>query len=359
MDTHRLVVSHIERLTEDAVSVAFDVPEVLRGDFSHAPGQHVLVIREGVRRTYSISSAVGSPRLRIGVKQIPGGAMSSWLNGQLRVGDAVEVVPPRGQFTVVIDRRHLKRYAAIVAGSGITPVLSLAATILAEEPRTSFVLLYGNRSTSSIMFLEELEDLKNRYPDRFELHHVLSREAQASELLSGRLDRARLARLFDGLIPVADIDEWFLCGPLGLVETSGDMLGERQVPSDRIHREVFYADEDGAASPRGVGVSASESTPDPHAGATATVIATLTGRSTTVTMDRERETVLDAVLRARPDAPYACRGGVCGTCRALVVTGDARMDRSYALDEREKERGYVLACQSHPLTDTLELDFDR
>jgi ring-1,2-phenylacetyl-CoA epoxidase subunit PaaE len=348
------VVSSIEALTEDSVAVSLAVPADLRGEFTYQAGQHLILVHDGLRRTYSICSPAGSAQLRIGVKKVRGGAVSSWLRQELRAGDAIEVLPPRGQFTTSLNPAHRTTYAAITAGSGITPVLSLAATVLDQEPLSQFAIVYGNRGASSIMFLEELEDLKNRHPDRFTLLHVLSREPRSSELLSGRLDRDRIGRIVADLLPVGDVDEWFLSGPIGVVETARELLRERGVAPKRIHREIFHAD----ASPAPV-TAAARPGGEPDPAHRTQVSARLGARAVTVAMDRDRETVLDAILRARPDAPYACRGGVCGTCRALVTDGEVRMDRSYALDDAERAAGYVLACQSHPVSAGLALDFDR
>lgn len=250
----------------------------------------------------------------------------------------------------MLDPSHRKRYVAIAAGSGITPVLSLVATTLEVEPHSEVALVYGNRTSRSVMFLEELEDLKDRHRERFELLQVLSREPQPSELLSGRLDRERLTRLLDTLLPVDDVDDWLLCGPLELIETARGLLRERGVPSERIHREVFHADDAPPPPPR-PGEQATEPS-------TATAVALLGGRATTFPVVAG-QTVLDALLQVRGEAPYACKGGVCGTCRALVTEGEVRMDRTFALEAAELEAGFVLTCQARPVTEQVALDFDR
>ncbi|CAM5312984.1 phenylacetic acid degradation protein [Streptomyces xanthochromogenes] len=237
-------------------------------------------------------------------------------------------------------------FAAIVGGSGITPVLSIAATLLAREPEARFCLIRSDRSAASTMFLEETADLKDRYPERFQLVTVLSREDQQSGLPSGRLDRERLGGLLPALLPVADIDGWFLCGPFGLVQGAERALRGLGVDRGRIHQEIFHVD----AAP-----APAASAPAPSH---ATLTATLDGRSGNWPV-REGESLLETVLRARADAPYACKGGVCGTCRAFLVKGEVRMERNFALEPEETEAGYVLACQSHPATGEVELDFDR
>jgi ring-1,2-phenylacetyl-CoA epoxidase subunit PaaE len=353
---HTLRVTAVEPLTDESVAITFDVPDELREAFDYAPGQHLVLVRkddvtgeEQLRRTYSICAPAGSGILRVAVKRLEGGAFSSWANGELAAGAELDVMTPGGRFTVPLDPAQSKRYAAIVAGSGITPVLSLVSTILAVEPRSEFALVYGNRTSTSIMFLEELEDLKDGHPERFELLHVLSREPLPSDLLSGRLDRERLTRLFATLLAVDEVDEWFLCGPLEMIETTRELLLAQGVPSGRIHREIFHAD-DAPPPPARTG----DRPPEP---ATAVATALLGGRATTFPV-AAGQTVLDAMLSVRGDAPYACKGGVCGTCRALVTSGEVRMNRSYALEDAETDAGFVLTCQSHPVTEQVALDFD-
>jgi ring-1,2-phenylacetyl-CoA epoxidase subunit PaaE len=354
---HTLRVAAVEPVTDDSVAITFHVPDELRDAFDYAPGQHLVIVRRGdvadgeeLRRTYSICAPAGSGVLRVAVKKLAGGAFSTWANGELKPGEELEVMTPGGRFTVPLDPARRKRYAAIAAGSGITPVLSLIATILAVEPESEVALVYGNRTSGSVMFLEELEDLKDAHPERFELLHVLSREPQPSELLSGRLDRERLTRLFETLLPAGEVDEWFLCGPLELIENARELLREHGVPAPRIHREVFHADDAPPPAPR-PGERAAEPS-------TATATAQLGGRSTAFPV-AAGQTVLDALLKVRGDAPYACKGGVCGTCRALVTEGEVRMDHTYALEEAELEAGFVLTCQAHPVTEQVALDFDR
>ncbi|GGZ16033.1 phenylacetic acid degradation protein [Streptomyces inusitatus] len=349
---HPLRVSAVERLTDDAVAVALAVPPELRETFRHTPGQHLTLRRtaEGqeIRRTYSICSpaapAGAEPALRIGIRLVDGGAFSTYALKELAVGDTVEAMAPMGRFRL---EPRPGRFAAIVGGSGITPVLSMAATLLAREPAARFCLIRSDRTAASTMFLDEVADLKDRHPERFQLVTALSREERQSGLPSGRLDGERLTRLLPRLLPVADIDGWFLCGPLGLVGHADRALRGLGVDRARIHQEIFHVD-DGSAPP-----------PAPAtAPARAILTATLDGRSGTWPV-REGDSLLETVLRARSDAPYACKGGVCGTCRAFLVSGEVRMDRNFALEPEETEAGYVLACQSHPATPEVALDFDR
>jgi len=237
----------------------------------------------------------------------------------------------------------------VAAGSGITPVLSIVASVLAAEPRSSVTLLYGNRTHSSVMFLEELEDLKDTYPERFQLLHVLSREPQEVELFSGRLDADRMGRILDGLLPPDTVDEWFLCGPFEMVSDLRKLLVKEGVPKKQIHAEVFHVES--GPPVRRAPVEAAE-------GEGAKVTITLDGRRSTFSLPADGPAVLDAALRVRADAPFACKGGVCGTCRAKVLEGTVEMDTNWALEPDEVEKGYVLTCQSHPTSDTVVLDYD-
>jgi ring-1,2-phenylacetyl-CoA epoxidase subunit PaaE len=355
---HSLVVSGVERLTEDAVALTFAVPEGLRADYAFEPGQH-LTLRatlggEEVRQSYSIclsrSAAQASGTLRVAAARVEGGRMSTWLNEHVAVGTAIDVMTPLGSFTCPTEPGSTRHHLAIAAGSGITPVLSIVSTVLEEEPGSRVTLLFGNRRTSSVMFLEELADLKNSYPERLQLVHVLSREPQDVELFTGRLDPERVGRILAALAPVETVDEWYLCGPYGLVTGAQELLAAAGVDSRHVHHEIFHVAEQEAPR-REVVVEAG-------APAEAVVTVNLDGRTTRIEMPTRDETILAATLRARPDAPYSCTGGVCGTCRARLVAGEVRMDRNYALEPEEVEAGIVLACQSHPVTDEVALDYD-
>ncbi|MGW5667008.1 1,2-phenylacetyl-CoA epoxidase subunit PaaE [Micromonospora sp. NPDC003776] len=358
---HPLPVAAVDRLTDDAVAITFAVPEELRETFAFSAGQH-LTLRlpaeggrtgsggEDVRRSYSICSTPDElarhGRLRIGVREIPGGAFSAYACGALRGGDTVEVLPPLGHFTTAFAPDRVRHYGAVVAGSGITPVLSLVATALSVEPASTFTLVYGNRTANSVMFAEELADLKDRYPTRLHLVHVLSREQGESPLLSGRIDAERLTRLLDTVVGEG-VEEWFLCGPYGMVVDARAVLTDRGLPESAVRTELFHVD----APPEPVRRPADE----PGAGAEVTIV--LDGRSSSFTMGRD-ERVLDAALKVRGELPYACKGGVCSTCRAKVVEGEVTMARNYALEPDEVAAGYVLTCQSSPVTDKLTVDYD-
>jgi ring-1,2-phenylacetyl-CoA epoxidase subunit PaaE len=356
---HPLPVAAVDRLTDDSVAITFDVPDELREAYRFTAGQHLtlrtLIGDEDVRRSYSICSSAASGRLRVAVKRLSGGAFSAYANDALKPGDVLEVMTPTGRFSVPFDPANAKHYCAVAAGSGITPVLSLLSTALEVEPSSRFTLLYGNRTTESVMFLEELQDLKDRYPDRLQLVHVLSREVHDAELLTGRLDRDKLGALFAGLVPPDDVDEWFLCGPYAMVQEARATLIDAGVEPAHVHLELFHVEDE---APDRAGRDAAGAAAQEDAGAAQTAVtAVLDGRTTGLGVS-PNERILDALLRVRRDAPYACKGGVCGTCRAKVVTGEVRMARNYALEDDEIAAGFVLACQSHPVSDEVTLDFD-
>lgn len=355
---HALRVSEVGRLTDDSVTVTFAVPPELDETFRHTPGQHIALRRvvdgEEIRRTYSICAPAGDrPVLRVGIRLVEGGDFSTYALKELAVGDTVEVMEPTGRFVLPPRPGH---FAAIVGGSGITPVLSMASTLLAREPDARFCLIRSDRTVASTMFLEEVADLKDRFPHRFQLVTVVSREEQQAGLPSGRLDEERLAALLPALLPVEGVDGWFLCGPLGLVKGAERALRGLGVRRKVIHQEIFHVD-DGALD---AALAASAARPTDAAGGPvgSTLTATLDGRSGSWPV-QEGDSLLETVLRSRADAPYACKGGVCGTCRAFLVSGEVRMDRNFALEPEETDAGYVLACQSHPATAEVELDFDR
>ena len=345
---HELTIAQIDKLCDDAVAVTFDVPAELAADFAFAPGQSLTLRRivdgREERRSYSICAAAGRP-LRIGVREVPGGAISGWLVRDVRPGDRIEVQPPSGSFTA--DLTMPGRHVLIAAGSGITPVLSIMASAL-QHPHAEATVLYGNRRADSVMFADEIADLKDSYPVRLQLAHVLSREPQEVELFSGRMDADRLRMLVPALCAVDSIDHWWLCGPYGMVTDAMQVLTELGVPAERVHRELFYVEEAPPEQER------HEEQPL-TGGCEVTVI--LDGRTSTTTIPAGTA-VLDGAQMARPDLPFACKGGVCGTCRALLRSGEVRMRRNFALEQAELDAGFVLTCQSLPVSDQLTVDYD-
>jgi ring-1,2-phenylacetyl-CoA epoxidase subunit PaaE len=358
-----LRVTAVEPITDAAVAIEFEVPPELADEYQFVQGQHISLrcadAGDDIRRSYSICTPAGSGRLRVAVKCLPGGVFSAYARDRLRAGDIVEVVTPTGHFNTPLDPTHPRRYAMVAAGSGIAPILSIIATVLEAEPRSSVTLLYGNRTVGDIMFLEELEDLKNLHPDRFALYHVLSREEQEVPLFHGHLDREKFAAFFDQLIPPGDVDEWFLCGPREIIESGRALLIERGVDPAHVHLELFHTESIESARARETAEASHTATAPPTSRAPAEVTIILDGRSSTFKLDRQGERVLDAALRVRSDAPYACKGGVCGTCRAKLVSGSVEMEQCYALEQSEVDAGFVLACQSHPTSDAVVLDFDQ
>ncbi|MBK1785289.1 1,2-phenylacetyl-CoA epoxidase subunit PaaE [Prauserella cavernicola] len=346
---HPLRVSDVTRLCDDAVAVTFDVPPELADAYDFLPGQS-LTLRRTVdgheqRRSYSICAPRGaSPR--VGVREVPAGLFSTWLVRDVRPGQMIDVGTPTGGFTP--DLTEPAHHVLVAAGSGITPVLSIASSVLADQAST-VTLFYGNRRTDTVMFADELADLKDRHRARFELVHVLSRELREVELFSGRLDAEKLTDLLR-LVPEPElVDHWWLCGPFGMVTDAQDVLERHGVCLSRVHQELFYVEAEPPEPVRHVEPAL--------VGETSEVSVKLDGRLTTALVPKTTA-VLDGVQRARPDLPFACKGGVCGTCRAKVLVGEVRMRRNFALEGDEVAQGFVLTCQSHPVTDLVTLDYD-
>ncbi|MFD4655277.1 1,2-phenylacetyl-CoA epoxidase subunit PaaE [Kitasatospora sp. NPDC058444] len=355
---HRLRIDRVERLCEDAVAVTFAVPDGLAQEYAFRPGQ-TLTLRKLVdgadeRRSYSICAPVGGP-LRIAVREVPGGLFSRWLVRDARPGEEVEVLTPSGLFTpeLGVPADHV----LLAAGSGVTPMLSIAASVLAADRSSTVTLLYGNRRSDTVMFADELADLKDRYLGRFQLVHVLSRETRDAELLSGRLDPERVRALLAALVDVGNVGHWWLCGPFGMVTGAKDLLAELDVPGDRVHQELFHA-EDEPLPERDEDWDRTDASAGGGSGPQSEVTVVLDGRGSTLCLPRDRS-ILDGAQRSRPDLPFACKGGVCGTCRALVTEGEVEMRRNFALEEKELAAGYVLTCQARPVTDRVTVDYDR
>lgn len=351
---HTLRIAAIRRETPDSVSIALDVPEGLVADFAFTPGQYLTlktnIEGEEVRRSYSICSAPREEGLRIGVKKVEGGAFSTFANDRLKAGDAIEVMPPEGRFAARLEAPG-KHVLGIAAGSGITPILSIVKALLADDPAARFTLIYGNRTTQSVMFAEELEDLKNRYLGRFSLIHVLSREAQDVPLLSGRITAERLKALAGQVIDLASVDEALLCGPEEMVTEAKAALLALHLPEDRIRSELFTP-----AAPR-----PAFKAPPPEAAAMvlSRVTVTLDGKTQSFDMLAGDENIVDAAARAGLELPYSCKGGMCCTCRCKVVEGAVDMATNYSLEPWELAAGFTLACQSRQSTKMVALDFDQ
>jgi len=346
---HPLRVAAVEPLTDDSVAISFSVPPELADEYRFVHGQH-LTIRgdDGERRSFSICTTPRSGVLTIGVKKLPGGAFSEGVVDALHVGDELDVMTPAGRFTTRLDPASARMYVAIAAGSGITPIISIVSTILEEEPHAQVMLVYANRTHRTIMFLDDLHDLKDRFPDRFHLVHVLSREQQDVELFSGRLDGDRLSRILKSLRPAEDVDAWFLCGPQQMVVDLRQVILDHGVEATAIHTELFHAD----PVPRAPEAMSSSVEGAAH------VTIRLDGRTSDFELRPDGVGVLEAALQVRSDLPFACRGGVCGTCRAKLVEGTVAMDVNYALEPEEMADGYVLTCQSHPTSERVVVDYD-
>ncbi|TFW10699.1 phenylacetate-CoA oxygenase/reductase subunit PaaK [Massilia arenosa] len=350
-----LTVAHVRNETRDTISLTFDVPADLQDQFRYQQGQH-LTLRtaigdEDVRRSYSICSAVQDAKLRVAIKRTPGGLFSCWANENLKPGHTLEVMPPMGHFNVPLDAAQAKHYAAFAAGSGITPILSIIKTTLLTEPNSRFTLFYGNRATSTVIFKEELTDLKDIFLERLNIVYVMSREQQDIELFNGRITHDKVAQLLKLWVPAQDIDVAFICGPEEMMHGVSAALQEAGIPKQNIKIELFAASiPKHQHKPRVLDAEAKHETE-------VTVI--MDGNATSFTMEKDKESLLDAGLRAGLDMRYSCKGGVCSTCRCKVVEGTVDMDVNYALEDYEVARGFVLSCQSFPITDKVVVDFDQ
>lgn len=355
IDFHKLRVAEVKRETPDAVSVRFDLPEHLRDTFKFKAGQHLTFRRdlggEELRRNYSVCVSPSEGVLKIGVKKIAGGAFSGWVNDELKAGDEVDVMAPHGSFCWDFDPDAQREYVAFAGGSGITPILSLMKTALTHEPKSRFTLFYGNRTSPGVMFLEELAAWKDKYIDRLQIVHLLEDEEEEIELFNGRLDQPKVAELLDSLVDVGGTDVFFICGPGPMMDAVEAALVTRGVPKSRILIERFTTgplSEAQAAAARALEAKA--------AGLKMSV--TLNGRRVQVAFDPEKHSILDNVRAAGLPAPFACKGGVCATCRAKVTAGEVSMKVNYGLSEEELAEGYVLTCQATPLTEGVALTYD-
>jgi ring-1,2-phenylacetyl-CoA epoxidase subunit PaaE len=351
---HPLTVANVKHETRDAIAVTFDVPADLREAFQYQQGQHLtlraMIDGEDVRRSYSICSAVQDNRLRVAIKRVNGGQFSTWANECIRPGVTIDVMPPEGRFNLPLEPESNRHYLAFAAGSGITPILSIIKTTLLAEPNSRFTLLYGNRASSSVIFRDELTDLKDQYLERLNLVYIMSREPQDIDLFHGRITEAKCRELFQHWLRVENVDYAFICGPEDMMHGVSAALQEAGMPKERIRIELFAANAaKGERKPRAMSA-------EPRHQTEVTVI--MDGSHATFTMDKDKESLLDAGLRAGIDMRYSCKGGVCSTCRCKVLEGQIDMDVNYALEDYEVARGFVLSCQSFPVTDRIVVDFD-
>ena len=352
---HRLRIADVIDETADARSIRFDLPEELRETFAFRPGQHLTLKAdiggEDVRRNYSLCVAPQEGELKVTVKRIAGGAFSNWANDNLKPGDTIEVMPPHGSFTWDFRPDAANHYVGFAGGSGITPVLSLLKTALVTEPRSRFTLLYGNRDSQSVIFLEELARLKNRFMDRLQVYHFLAEEAEDIELFNGLLDRTKCDDILTQLVDPKAVDAFFICGPGPMMDAAEAAIEAHGVPRERIHVERFTAGRPSAALAAQMQALQSQAQG-------AAMLVTLDGRKRRVPFDAAAGNILDSARLAGLPAPYACKAGVCATCRARVVSGQVEMAARYGLTDEEVASGYVLTCQSVPKGEGVELDYD-
>ena len=349
---HSLTIADIRRETPEAISIRFAVPEDMREDFAFTSGQYLTLRTElsgaEVRRSYSICSGMDEGELRVAIKRLDGGLFSSFANAQLKAGDTIEVMPPDGRFGLAPDTAAERTYVGFAAGSGITPIFSIIKTVLTREAHSHFVLFYGNKSSATIMFKEQLDDLKDRFVERLSVHHILSREMQDIDLLHGRLTGDKVPALIRTAGGIAAVDDVFLCGPVAMTEEVSATLVSLGLPSTRIHREIFTTE----TPPRQVKPSVASDAQEE-----VSLSVKIDGVLHKLTMRRD-ETVLEAAERRELDLPYSCRGGMCCTCRAKLVEGAGAMDQNFSLEPWEGEAGFVLTCQFRPATDKIAVDYD-
>jgi len=355
---HPLKVRDIRRETEDAVSVSFEVPAELQEEYKFIQGQYLTLKTdlngEEVRRSYSICRSPLDNDLRVAIKKVEGGVFSTYANDVLEVGTVLDVMTPIGRFYTPIDPDNEKHYVAFAAGSGITPVMAHMRTALAMEPKSEFTLIYGNKSTSSIIFKEEIEDLKDEYMDRLRVYHILSRENNEFPLFNGRIDAEKCDTFMKYFIQPETIDEVFVCGPAPLIENVRKAMKDAGLDRKKVHFELF-------ASPQQLAEREGYEKPkrEKKEGFQAKVDIILDGVTNSFTMDSEDTNILDAALKNGADLPFACKGGVCATCRAKLEEGKVDMEVNYSLEPDELERGFILTCQAHPTMEKVVVNFDE
>ena len=350
-----LEIRDVVRETPDCISVSFHVPEPLRVTFAYPAGQYVTLRAEvgdrELRRSYSLCSAPHENEWRVAIKRVDGGMFSQWAHMLLRAGDSIDVLPPDGHFIYEPHPDKARRVLLLAAGSGITPVFSILKTALEQEKNSHVTLVFGNRRVKDIIFREQIEDLRDRHLSRFQLIHTLSGEVQESPIANGRIDGAKIASLVPSLIDPQAIDEVYICGPGAMIEAAATACLEAGIPAERIHKEIFGV-------PGAVRRSQPEDVDANDSGETAQVSVIADGIERELRVGFKGDSVLDVVLASGIDVPYACKAGVCCTCRAQVLEGEVRMDANYTLEQHEVDRGFVLTCQSHPVSDTVRLSYD-
>lgn len=351
---HTLKVKTIIKETEDCVSISFSVPGTLQKEFAFEQGQNITIKKnidgEEVRRSYSICASPFENELKVAVKKVEGGKFSCYANEVLKEGDELDVLPPTGKFNCTLQPDHKKEYLAFAAGSGITPVLSIIKTTLQTEPGSSFTLVFGNRSRSSIIFFEELEGLKNKYLQRFNFINILSREKTDAAINYGRINEEKLQQL-SKLIDYKNTDEFFICGPEAMIFCVKDFLTALGIDKKKIHFELF-------TTPGSNKVESKKQKAESNAGSKSMITVKLDGRSFDFNLAFDNDSILDAALKQGADLPFACKGGVCCTCKAKLMEGEVEMDVNWGLEQEEIEQGYILTCQSHPKTEKVVVDFD-
>jgi len=347
------VIADVRRETEDTVSIAFGVPESLRSDYAYKSGQYLtlkaIINGKDTRRSYSLCSSPFENEWRVAVKRVENGVFSNFANDSMKAGDSIEVMTPTGNFALTSDQNASKNYALFAAGSGVTPILSIAKTVLKEEPNSSVTFFYGNKNFGSIIFREEIEALKNNYMDRLRVIHVLSRESLGNQIQKGRIDKAKCNELYNAFLKNEEIDAVFVCGPEDMILGVKESMSENGVNEKNIHFELFTA-------PGQKKTTAKLEPSGPTISSNVSII--LDGDQLDIALESDGENLLDAAQRAGADLPFACKGGVCCTCKARILEGSARMDVNYALEKDEVEAGYILTCQAHPTSEKLIVSFD-
>ena len=355
---HELTIKDVRRETSECISVAFEVPEKLQSEYSFFPGQY-LTLRttiggEDIRRSYSICSSPLDEDLRVAIKKLEGGKFSSFANDELAAGQTIQVMTPEGNFHTPIREDNKKVYVAFAAGSGITPIMSIMKTVLEIEVNSKFILFFGNRTTNSIIFRDEIDALKNIYMNRLEVHHILSREDQGSDTTKGHIDQEKCSVFAKTFFDPSDVDEFFICGPELMIRNVDNALQELNVPREKVHFELFTT-----SSSEIVAADTSKSSAHKgNAAGTSEVTVILDGEETHFTLAYDGDNVVNAATEAGADVPFSCKGAVCCTCRAKVIEGEVEMDMNYALEPEEVDDGYILTCQSHPRSPVVKISYD-